>query len=512
MEALLTSPNGFGLVKASRLQRAICRVADGVPLGKLWDDEGVRRGFGDVRPPETAPRTLVILAAARGGKSMMAGSKAVVCAHTCDVSGLSPGDQLRVPILSVDKDSATQTFNHILGNIQASPYLRSLLIGKPTADSLTIKHATGRPVEITVVAMSKYGSTLISRWFPSVIFDEATRLAGSADGVRNLDDALHAIPVRMRPGAQILIIGSPNAPHGPVFDMVAEHYGKPSTRLVVVKGTGPLLHPSWFTPERVEEIRLDNPRAYKTDVLGEFSDTDDQLFSSQVIDDRTRKGPLVIPARKGHHHYVAAIDPAMRANAWTLVILGCDGVNDRGEPHYYVALARQWRGNKVNPLRPDFVLREIAQILKPYEVYDLWSDQHHIDSLQVIAEQEGIQIHESWATANDNNTRVENIRVLLEDDRLELPPERTLRGDLLRVRRVVNRKSTSIDLGRQTADGRHSDYVPSLGLTLQFPPPLPMVPMKERSLEEYYGITDPEVEIANDNSAAKRVFNKGRHG
>ncbi len=181
-----------------------------------------------------------------------------------------------------------------------------------------------------------------------------------------------------------------------------------------------------------------------------------------------RKDPEEIAPRQGHL-YVAAIDPAMRGNGWTLVVVGCDGLDSKGEPRYYVALARQWRGSKSEPLRPDFVLREIAGLLKPYEVYDIWSDQHHIDSLSVIAEQEGISITESFATANDNNERIENLRVLIENQRLELPPNRTLRSDLLRVRRKVNRKTTSMDLP-VSSDGRHCDFIPSLGLCLQYPP------------------------------------------
>jgi hypothetical protein len=34
-EALLTSPEAFGLTTATPLQRAICRVSDGVPIGDL---------------------------------------------------------------------------------------------------------------------------------------------------------------------------------------------------------------------------------------------------------------------------------------------------------------------------------------------------------------------------------------------------------------------------------------------------------------------------------------------
>lgn len=478
LEALLTSREAFGLENATPLQRAICRVSDGVPIGELWEDAGVREGFGGVLPGAVAPRTLVILAAIRGAKSMIAAAKAFECALTCDVSGLQPGDELRIPVLSVDKDSAHQVFNHLVGTIQAKPHLRQHLAAEPTADSVLLRHESGRTVEVKVTAMSKYGTTLVGRWLATCIFDEAPRMAGQSDGVRNLDDALHAIAGRMRPGSQIMIIGSPNVPFGPVHEMNQEAFGRPSEKIVVVRGTGPLLNPTWWTPERVEWTRVHAPRSYVTDVLGKFADSEDQLFSSVTVDAAMRQGPEVIPARPGHS-YVAAIDPAMRGNAWTLVVLGCEGFDDKSEPRYYVALSKQWRGSKSAPLRPDIVLSEIAATVKPYGLTEIWSDGHNIDSLQVIAEQEGITIAEAFTTQGDVVSRIENIRVLLEDSRLELSPDRTLRADLLRVRRRVNQKNTTMAMP-VTADGRHCDFVPALGLCLAYPPLGPVTTARQR--------------------------------
>lgn len=509
LEALLTSREAFGLVDATPLQRAICRCSDGVPIGDLWEDAGVREGFGGVLPQPIAPRTLVILAAIRGAKSMIAAAKAFETALTCDVSGLQPGDELRIPVLSVDKDSAHQVFNHLVGTIQSKPHLRQHLAGEPTADSVLLRHESGRVVEVKVTAMSKYGTTLVGRWLATCIFDEAPRMAGQEDGVRNLDDALHAIAGRMRPGSQILVIGSPNVPFGPVHEMNQEFFGRPSEKIVVVRGTGPLLNPTWWTPERVEWTRINAPRSYVTDVLGRFADSEDQLFSSVIVDAAMRSGPEVIAARPGHF-YVASMDPAMRGNAWTLVVLGCDGYTDKGEPSYYVALAKQWRGSKSQPLRPDVVLREAARDVKPYGLTDIWSDGFHLDSLAVIAEQEGISIIEACTTQHDNVERVENIRLLLESERLELPPDRTLRADLLRVRRRVNQKNTTMAMP-VTADGRHCDFVPALGLCLAFPPGGPAVTARQR---------DPGLEAAiaavdarNDRSGlARGLFRSGING
>jgi hypothetical protein len=409
----------------------------------------------------------------------------------------------------VDKDSAHQVFNHLVGTIQAKPHLRQHLAGEPTADSVLLRHQSGRVVEVKVTAMSKYGTTLVGRWLATCIFDEAPRMAGQEDGVRNLDDALHAIAGRMRPGSQIMIIGSPNVPFGPVFNLNQEYFGRPSESVVVVRGTGPLLNPIWWTPERVEWTRIHAPRSYVTDVLGNFADSEDQLFSSVVVDAATREGPETVPARKGHQ-YVAAIDPAMRGNAWTLVVLGCDGFDEKGEPTFYVALAKQWRGSKAAPLRPDLVLREIARDIKPYGLNGMWSDGHNIDALGVIAEQEGVEIYEAHTTQADVTTRTEQIRVLLESERLELAPNRAMRADLLRVKRRVNRNATVMDMP-VTADGRHCDFVPALGLCVSYPPagPVAMTTARDPGLE----MALRAVEARRDrNNMVKTVFRSGTDG
>lgn len=509
LEDLFTSRDAFGVTTATPLQRAICRCSDGVPLAELWDDADVREGFGGVQPPAVKPKTLMILASIRGAKSLIASAAAFECALTCDVSGLLPGDELRIPVLSVDKDSAHQTFNHLVGTIQSKAHLRQHLIGEPTADSVLLRHQSGRPVEVKVTAMAKYGSTLVGRWLATCIFDEAPRMAGKEDGVRNLDEALDAIQGRMRPGSQIMIIGSPNVPFGPAFEMNQEFFGRPSEKIVVVRGRGPQLNPSWWTPERVEWFRIHKPRVYQTDVLGNFADSEDQLFSSVIVDGAMRAGPEVIAAREGHF-YVAAIDPAMRGNAWTLVIVGCDGTDANGEPQFYVALSKQWRGSKVQPLRPDVVLREISKLAKSYGLEDIWSDGFHLDSLQVIAEQEGISISEAYSTQGDNIERAERLRVLLESKRLELSPDRTLRADLLRVRRKVNQKNTTLAMP-VTADGRHCDFVPALGLCLAYPPPAPNAPgvWKDPNMAAAIAAVDAQKGRGN---MARRVFGGGING
>lgn len=474
---MLCSKQAFGLATASPLQRAICRISDGEPLGKLWELKEVRDALGGVRPPEEPPEHLIILSAIRCAKSMIAAAKAVQISQNVnlDLDFISAGDELRIPIVSVDKDKADVVLSHMLGHIQAKPHLRQLLIGEPGTESFWLRHPTGRAIEICTTPLAKSGSTLVARWLPAVVFDEAPLMASVTDAKRNLDEALGAITGRVLPGGQVLLIGSPWAPFGPIYDLVQEHFGKPSTEYVVIRASGPVMNPVYWTPKRVEQVKGKNPRAYRTNVLAEFADIEDGIFASIEIENATRAGPTVRPFVKGHH-YRASMDPAFRGNGWTLTVAECTGTAANGvTPLYSIALAQQWIGSKVEPLKANIVLGEIATILTEYELDSVTSDQHNVDTIREIAETYGISIVEVTINAENRLEMVENVAALLGNEQLELPPDRQLAGDLKAARKRVTQNGVTLHLPR-SGDGRHADYVPCLGLAFKDPPGLPDAP------------------------------------
>lgn len=479
LEALLTSPNGFGLTTATPVQRAICRASTGVPLEELAHDLGVIEAFGGEeaikRLPITAPLMFCLLAGIRSAKSMLAAAKGFRACQIVDVSNLKKGEEPpRLSIVSVGKDQAAATFGHLRNTLLATP-LRQFLIGEPTANSLWIRHPSGWPVEVRVVAGSKAGATLTSRWSAGIIFDEAPRMQGQEDGVVNLEDLLSSVTARLLDGAQIDLIGSPWAPKGPVYQLYLERFGLPANDVLVVKAPGHLMNPARFTPAFCAELEKRDPRAHKTDVLAEFADAEDSLLSSVDVQTCTRKDqPVLDPV--ANQEYVAAIDPATRGNAWTLVIL-----TSNAPERYQVVLAKQWRGTPSVPRRPGEVLREIAEICRQYSIGTLWSDQYSYDALAELSEQHGLSLACQPFTQAVWQTLAERLRVLVSKHHIELPPDPVLRSDLLGIHRRLTTRASTIALS-STGDGRHGDYVPSLCLCLQYPPACPETPEVRRAL------------------------------
>lgn len=292
-ESLLTSKHGFGLVTATPLQRAICRLVDGRELGDLAGHSDIVSGLGTETIPEVCkPNHVVIVSGIRVGKSLMAAALAVWWSQTCDVSKIGPGEIPRVSVLSVNLDLANVVFSHLLGHIMSKPHLKALLLEDPKADSVLLKHPSGKPIEVKVIAGAKAGSTLVARWSAGCIFDEAPRLSSEEEAVVSFDECFRAVYSRRLPGAQIVSIGSPHAPFGPIYDAVTESFGKPDATTLVIKAPGWLMNDVFWTPKRVEELRTTKPDVYLTECAAEFKSPEESLFGSIEIDRCTRTTPL----------------------------------------------------------------------------------------------------------------------------------------------------------------------------------------------------------------------------
>ncbi len=457
LEELVTAPHFFGLTTASPVQRAFCRLVDGSPMGELWDEEAVRRAFGGVRPPEVAPREISWLSAIRTAKSLIAAAICVRMSQRCDLSGLGPGEVARIPVLSLDKDKAQAVLNHLIGRVMASPLLKMIVIGKPASDGITLRHPSGRPVQALVVAGKRAGSAVVAYWLTAAEFDEYARMHGADDAVVNWDETRAAARGRILPGGMILNIGSPHAPEGPAYTQVTTHFGRPTDDLVVMRSNGADTNPVWWTPARVAEDERINPD-HRTDCLSEFATAEEALYSSALIADATRAGPERLEPVEGAD-YSAAMDPATRGNGWTLILATREGNRLR------VALAVEWIGTRDRPLDPGDVLDEVRELLRPYGVTRLATDQHMGDALERLARDRGLVLTQWTLTQDERTRRYLAIRTRFSMGHIELPAVEALRKDMIRVKKRVTQTGVVAELPK-TSDGRHCDYAPAMMLAL----------------------------------------------
>ncbi len=478
----------------SALQRAVARVMDGISLvleGErrcstatnelvtypegfdLWTLPEVQIAFGNARPPECQPAMFCHLSAVRGGKSQMAAAKAIEMIENCDVSMLAAGDIPMLPILAPDKKAAKQTWQHIFGTLDQQPMLRRRFAKKPAGESIWLYHPSGRVVEITVRALSRFGTALTSRWCVGVIWDEAPRMVGVDDGAKNITESLRAARGRILPGGQLLLIGSPSHPYGPAFELYTTHFGQPSEDVVICKARGDLLNPVKWTEKAQRALQRQDPDGFRTEFLAEFGDPADAFFSSDAIERNRRRPPEpdVLPFDP-QWSYVAAMDPAGRANGWTLVVLARKPSPDMRE-RYVVVCAKQWRlprhRTKSDYLDSNKIIEEIKGIARSYGINAVHTDQYAPEMMMALGENHGLDvIPHDWLTKMQHEAAT-SLRVLLEESRIELAPDHFLREDLVRVQKRITGMGPGVYLPK-SQDGRHCDYFPALGMCIVFPP------------------------------------------
>ena len=494
LESLLTHRLGFGLETATPLQRQLARLVDGDPTLDPSDRE-LLEAVGDASCiVGTRPREVTIVASIRSAKTMLAAAAAIRATQVVQCEHLKAGEIPRVSILSLDLDLAQVAHSHLAGSIMASPVLRELLVDEPRADSLLLRHPSGRPIEICTVAGKRAGSSLISRWMAGVIVDEAPRMAGEGDAAVNFDETRRVVLGRMLPGAQLIAIGSPWAPFGPVFEQVQESWKRPSPARVVVRAPGWAMNPDYWTRERIEELRASDPDAYRVDCAAEFAAPESALVPPDAVAAATRQQADLEPDPL--RSYVAAMDAATRGNAWTLVIMSRDGDKRR------IDVAREWVGSKNQPLSATTVLRDIAAIAARYRVPAVWCDQWSADPLSELALQQGLTLLPRMTPSRERWEQAARFRSELLEGRIELHPHPALREDVLRVKRATTMQGVRLELPT-AGDGRHCDFVPSLMLaTAQFVPDRRPAP-HERNTEAWYEAEAARIERAAEDAGRR---------
>lgn len=476
-EAILTSAAGFNLDTATPVQRARCRIRDGVRLGELRDDADVEAMLGGAEalaalPSERgiAPDMVVDASSVRSAKTLMACAAAARATQAVTLQGLKRGEVPRIPLFSLKLDRARVAFRMLSALFTESAALHPLVLDA-TADSLLVRHPSGRPVEVVCTAGGRAASGFVGDWLAGIIADEAPRMIGRDDGVTNLDDVLTAVRGRMLPGAQIQLIGSPWAPSGPVYELVQEHFGKPSEHVVVMRSTGPMNNPAHFTPEFCEKLQIVDPVAFQTDVKAAFADPESGLLSPFTLKRQTREAPERLEYTR-ERSYVAAIDPSegtAKGNAWTLIVLEVRFVrrDDEDGTRRRVALARVAVAQEFRGLSPAAALREIASICSTYRLDAAMTDQYAGSALADLAKRFGLRLRVIPTTAPSKLEMFTTLATMLDTERLELAPAKQLRADLLSVKKRATQSGYTIVLPR-TADGRHCDFAPALALAAQY--------------------------------------------
>lgn len=183
----------------------------------------------------------------------------------------------------------------------------------------------------------------------------------------------------------------------------------------------PLISRKWLE----EEVAKD-PKAFERECLARFQDSLSGFLDTALLKEAIERGIGERPPDP-QYVYVAAIDPAFRRDAFGFAIGHADP--KRG---IVLDVIRRWKPQPgAPPLNPSTLLsEEVVPLLKSYKVITVHSDQHHFDSLNQLAMQNGFVLEAVPFTAQSKADIYGNLKQLLNQRRLVLLDNSDLENEL----------------------------------------------------------------------------------
>jgi hypothetical protein len=310
---------------------------------------------GSRKPPAQKVRELWAVIGRRGGKSRMAAAVAVAIATCIDHrSKLSPGELGYVLVLSATIGQARAVFRYCLAFIEASPILRQLLDGEPTADEIRLKGG------IVIAVHTNSFRTVRGRTLLASIFDECAFWRDES-GANPDREVLRAVrPALMTTKGMLIAITSAYRRAGLVFTRHRDHFGVDSDDVLVVVGATTQFNPTIDAAEIEREV-ADDPEGSRAEWLSEFRTDLSALLDDALIEAAIDHGrPLEIPPREGIE-YVAFADAS--AGKHDAFCLGIGHREDVGDAARFVADVVRGR---TPPFDPRSVAQEFAGLAKSY--------------------------------------------------------------------------------------------------------------------------------------------------
>lgn len=191
------------------------------------DLELYRQCTNRIDPPNRGVKEAFAIVGRRGGKSRIVSVAAVYIACFHDFRRyLSAGERGMVLILAGDRDQARVVFNYIGGILESIPVLKSMVVSW-RADEIELNN------RITIaVKTSDYrairGVTVVCGIADEVGFWDSQGVNPDREVFQALRPAMVTIPE-----AKLLVISSPYAKYGTLFEAHHRHYGQEGSPVLI---------------------------------------------------------------------------------------------------------------------------------------------------------------------------------------------------------------------------------------------------------------------------------------
>ena len=315
---------------------------------------------GREREPGRQVEELWAIVGRRGGKSRGTATAAAYIAGLCDHSDtLAPGETGVLLIIAPDQRQAAVCLNYISALFEATPMMRQLMASK-TADSITLRNR----VKIEVRAASF--RTLRGPTYIAVIADEAA--FWHSDNSANPDTEILAAvrPGLATTGGPLIVISSPYARRGEIYETYRRHYRAEGDPLILV-AQGPSRKFNPTLPQRVVDRAIErDPASASAEYLAQFR-TDIKSFVPREVVGSCIDAGVFERVPEYCNRYFAFCDPSGgSADSFTLAVA------HKSKGLVIVDAVRETKP----PFSPEQVVVEFCETLKRFKVSKVLGDHY----------------------------------------------------------------------------------------------------------------------------------------
>lgn len=182
--------------------------------------------------------------------------------------------------------------------------------------------------------------------------------------------------------------------------------------------------------------RAKDPKAFEREYLSVFQDSISGFLNSDLVKLAVKAGIHELPPDP-NMLYVAALDPAFRHDAFAFTIF-----HATPEGEIIQDVVRQYIPPAGSVLSPEAILAEIGQILRKYNVYTVYTDQYHMESLQQLAMRHGFQMEGVVFTGAKKASLYGSLQQLVNQKRIQLLDHKEQYQELVRLEKKLSVGST----------------------------------------------------------------------
>lgn len=332
----------------------------GLPLTKKELDL-YQRSTGRKKAPKKPFHELWAIIGRRGGKSFVMSLTAVFLALFYNFREyLAPGERGVIQIIAADRSQAKVIFKYISATLNSNPVFERY-----------IQNETKEAIELTtcvdIEVMTCSFRTIRGRTVVCAIADEIA--FWRVEGANPDREILTAIRPSMAtiPNSLLLVISSPYARSGVLYEHHRDYYGKDDPDILVWQADTLTMNPT-ISQRLIDRETEKDPSAARAEWQAQFREDIENFLTVEVIES------LVISCRRdlppnSEHYYYGFCDPSGgRHDAFTLAI----GHYEEESQKYVIDLLRAWEA----PFNPEEAAKEAAEILKQYDLREVMGDRY----------------------------------------------------------------------------------------------------------------------------------------